>query len=48
MMSFIWLQDLPEFFEDNMATWMNYFHILLAADPKLLVSDVISSFDFGA
>ena len=34
------LQDLPEYFEDNMATWMDNFHPLLATDNKLLESDV--------
>ncbi|KAK2157652.1 hypothetical protein LSH36_187g00016 [Paralvinella palmiformis] len=29
-------QDLPEFFEDNMATWMAHFHTLLTTDNKLL------------
>ncbi|ELU00355.1 hypothetical protein CAPTEDRAFT_165697 [Capitella teleta] len=29
-------QDLPEFFEDNMATWMTHFHTLLTTDNKLL------------
>jgi len=29
-------QDLPEFFEDNMETWMNHFHSLLSMDNKLL------------
>nr|CAD7397762.1 unnamed protein product [Timema poppensis] len=29
-------QDLPEFFEDNMAVWMPQFHILLTADVKCL------------
>ena len=29
-------QDLPEFFEDNMTTWMNHFHLLLSMDNKLL------------
>ncbi|ESO05215.1 hypothetical protein HELRODRAFT_99097 [Helobdella robusta] len=32
-------QDLPEFFEDNMQTWMNHFHVLLNADCKLLETD---------
>lgn len=34
------LQDLPEFFEDNMETWMNNFHTLLTLDNKLLQTDV--------
>lgn len=29
-------QDLPEFFEDNMQTWMTHFHQLLVADVPLL------------
>lgn len=29
-------QDLPEFFEDNMARWMPHFHSLLVTDNKLL------------
>lgn len=29
-------QDLPEFFEDNMETWMTNFHGLLTLDNKLL------------
>ncbi|GCB83711.1 hypothetical protein scyTo_0024495, partial [Scyliorhinus torazame] len=29
-------QDLPEFFEDNMETWMTNFHSLLTLDNKLL------------
>ncbi|KAJ8946441.1 hypothetical protein NQ318_014429, partial [Aromia moschata] len=29
-------QDLPEFFEDNMQTWMSNFHALLTADVKCL------------
>lgn len=29
-------QDLPEFFEDNMATWMNAFHELLITDVPCL------------
>ncbi|XP_012879767.1 PREDICTED: exportin-2 [Dipodomys ordii] len=32
-------QDLPEFFEDNMETWMNNFHTLLTLDNKLLQTD---------
>ena len=31
-------QDLPEFFEDNMKTWMTHFHDLLTAEQKLLES----------
>lgn len=33
-------QDLPEFFEDNMETWMTNFHTLLTLDNKLLQTDV--------
>ncbi|KAK5647359.1 hypothetical protein RI129_002251 [Pyrocoelia pectoralis] len=29
-------QDLPEFFEDNMETWMKYFHTLLTTEVKSL------------
>ncbi|CAK8690429.1 unnamed protein product [Clavelina lepadiformis] len=29
-------QDLPEFFEDNMETWMTHFHSLLTTDNLLL------------
>lgn len=29
-------QDLPEFFEDNMETWMKHFHTLLTANVPLL------------
>lgn len=29
-------QDLPEFFEDNMQTWMNAFHVLLTTDVPCL------------
>ncbi|XP_065835695.1 exportin-2-like [Oscarella lobularis] len=32
-------QDLPEFFEDNMAVWMDNFLTLLTADNKLLQTD---------
>ncbi|XP_032826379.1 exportin-2 [Petromyzon marinus] len=32
-------QDFPEFFEDNMATWMTNFHSLLTIDNKLLQTD---------
>uniref|UniRef100_A0A668U0J5 Exportin-2 n=1 Tax=Oreochromis aureus TaxID=47969 RepID=A0A668U0J5_OREAU len=32
-------QDLPEFFEDNMETWMTNFHGLLTLDNKLLQTD---------
>ncbi|XP_043944905.1 exportin-2 [Protopterus annectens] len=32
-------QDLPEFFEDNMETWMTNFHHLLTLDNKLLQTD---------
>ncbi|OXB61025.1 hypothetical protein ASZ78_015022, partial [Callipepla squamata] len=37
-------QDLPEFFEDNMETWMTNFHSLLTLDNKLLQTDVIPTF----
>lgn len=34
-------QDLPEFFEDNMETWMNVYHELLVTDvPCLHTKDV--------
>lgn len=33
-------QDLPEFFEDNMATWMNNFHVLLVTDVTCLATGV--------
>ncbi|XP_012275464.1 exportin-2 isoform X2 [Orussus abietinus] len=29
-------QDLPEFFEDNISTWMTHFHTLLTTDVPLL------------
>uniref|UniRef100_A0AAR2IME0 Exportin-2 n=1 Tax=Pygocentrus nattereri TaxID=42514 RepID=A0AAR2IME0_PYGNA len=32
-------RDLPEFFEDNMETWMTHFHNLLTLDNKLLQTD---------
>uniref|UniRef100_A0A069DXB6 Exportin-2 n=1 Tax=Panstrongylus megistus TaxID=65343 RepID=A0A069DXB6_9HEMI len=32
-------QDLPEFFEDNMNTWMPLFHSLLTTDVPCLASD---------
>ncbi|KAG7283270.1 LOW QUALITY PROTEIN: hypothetical protein CRUP_005012 [Coryphaenoides rupestris] len=32
-------QDLPEFFEDNMETWMSNFHNLLTLDNQLLQTD---------
>lgn len=34
-------QDLPEFFEDNMVTWMNAFLKLLTTDVQCLQSPVI-------
>lgn len=48
------IQDLPEFFEDNMETWMTHFHNLLTLDNKLLQTDVslldvshlLNNFDF--
>uniref|UniRef100_A0A8B9G8U4 Exportin-2 n=1 Tax=Amazona collaria TaxID=241587 RepID=A0A8B9G8U4_9PSIT len=36
-------QDLPEFFEDNMETWMTNFHSLLTLDNKLLQTDLVSN-----
>uniref|UniRef100_A0A3P8TFF7 Exportin-2 n=1 Tax=Amphiprion percula TaxID=161767 RepID=A0A3P8TFF7_AMPPE len=36
-------QDLPEFFEDNMETWMTNFHALLTLDNKLLQTDLVSN-----
>uniref|UniRef100_A0A8D0HSG7 Exportin-2 n=1 Tax=Sphenodon punctatus TaxID=8508 RepID=A0A8D0HSG7_SPHPU len=36
-------QDLPEFFEDNMETWMTHFHSLLTLDNKLLQTDLVSN-----
>uniref|UniRef100_A0A7M4EMZ8 Exportin-2 n=1 Tax=Crocodylus porosus TaxID=8502 RepID=A0A7M4EMZ8_CROPO len=36
-------QDLPEFFEDNMETWMTNFHTLLTLDNKLLQTDLVSN-----
>uniref|UniRef100_W5LAP3 Exportin-2 n=1 Tax=Astyanax mexicanus TaxID=7994 RepID=W5LAP3_ASTMX len=36
-------QDLPEFFEDNMETWMTHFHNLLTLDNKLLQTDLVSN-----
>ncbi|XP_070556121.1 exportin-2-like [Ptychodera flava] len=32
-------QDLPEYFEDHMETWMTHFHSLLVTDNKLLHTD---------
>ncbi|XP_063905831.1 exportin-2 [Zophobas morio] len=32
-------QDLPEFFEDNMASWMSNFHLLLVNDVKVLQNE---------
>jgi len=34
------MQDLPEFFEDNMATWMTHFQTLLSTNNPLLVTEV--------
>jgi len=31
---------LPEFFEDNMATWMTHFQTLLTTNNALLVTEV--------
>uniref|UniRef100_A0A4W4EA56 Exportin-2 n=1 Tax=Electrophorus electricus TaxID=8005 RepID=A0A4W4EA56_ELEEL len=36
-------QDLPEFFEDNMETWMTHFHNLLTLDNKLLQTELVSN-----
>uniref|UniRef100_A0A3Q2VJ66 Exportin-2 n=1 Tax=Haplochromis burtoni TaxID=8153 RepID=A0A3Q2VJ66_HAPBU len=36
-------QDLPEFFEDHMETWMTNFHGLLTLDNKLLQTDLVSN-----
>lgn len=33
-------QDLPEFFEDNMQTWMTNFHSLLSTNVKVLETTV--------
>lgn len=33
-------QDIPEFFEDNMAVWMTHFHTLLVTDNPLLHTGV--------
>uniref|UniRef100_A0A4W4EB68 Exportin-2 n=1 Tax=Electrophorus electricus TaxID=8005 RepID=A0A4W4EB68_ELEEL len=35
-------QDLPEFFEDNMETWMTHFHNLLTLDNKLLQTETFN------
>ena len=37
-------QDLPEYFEDNMQTWMDSFYTLLMFNSKLLQTDVNSWF----
>lgn len=37
-------QDLPEFFEDNMETWMTHFLTLLGFDVKELHTGVIINF----
>lgn len=37
-------QDLPEFFEDSMETWMTNFHTLLASNVQGLDSHVGSLF----
>lgn len=39
-------QDLPEFFEDNIQTWMSHFHTLLTVDVKSLQSAVSISSEF--
>jgi len=36
---FLNYQDLPEFFEDNMKTWMSHFHALLQLNNPLLKTD---------
>ena len=36
----LFIQDLPEFFEDNMVTWMNHFHTLLTTSNTLLTNQV--------
>uniref|UniRef100_A0A8C2WJ39 Exportin-2 n=1 Tax=Cyclopterus lumpus TaxID=8103 RepID=A0A8C2WJ39_CYCLU len=36
-------QDLPEFFEDNMETWMTNFHGLLTLDNKHLQTNLVSN-----
>lgn len=40
-------QDLPEFFEDNMETWMKAFHELLVKDVACLKTGVSSMFCFA-
>uniref|UniRef100_A0A8C0P9L3 Exportin-2 n=1 Tax=Canis lupus familiaris TaxID=9615 RepID=A0A8C0P9L3_CANLF len=39
----LFFRTLPEFFEDNMETWMNNFHTLLTLDNKLLQTDLVSN-----
>lgn len=39
-------QDLPEFFEDNMAIWMENFHKLLTVQVKCLESPVNIIYEF--
>lgn len=41
---FIILQDLPEFFEDNMKRWMEPFHMLIVTEFKVLVTTVCEWF----
>lgn len=39
-------QDIPEYFEDNMAVWMTNFHTLLVTENPLLKTGVkLSSFE---
>lgn len=40
-LSFMCFQDLPEFFEDNMAQWMDIFRQLLHLDPQ--ITDAINN-----
>lgn len=39
-------QDLPEFFEDNMGTWMSNFHTMLTVEVKSLESSVSRFYNF--
>lgn len=41
-------QDLPEFFEDNMQTWMNAYHELLVTDVPCLNTGVSRAGFFGS
>ena len=38
-------QDIPEFFEDNMAPFMQIFHKYLIYNNPLLITDVLSSIE---